>query len=245
MMQTRRTIRWGRWIGLGGGLLVLSALVTGWMLFQHIPSWYQPMAIPPDQRQAVRDDFVGTFDNLSEGLIESRRSFDCRFTQNQLNAWLAAREEMWPASRHWLPRFMKDPHVVIDNQGIRLAVKCRQRGVEMILHARLQAQMEPDGINLRLIAVSAGSLPMPRRLIEDQLASLDGSQWPAGERFSSQIGNRPVPPLSALFDGIVIPNGWIWQNGEQPFKITGLRFGRGEVVVTFQPLPRSSWQGAH
>ncbi len=239
LMQTRQNIRWIRWLALGGGLIGLAALVTGWMLFQHIPGWYRPMAIPPDQRQAVRDDFVRTFDSLSEGLNTSRQPFDCRFTQDQVNAWLATREEMWPTSRNWLPRIMTDPHVVLDGEGIRLAVKCLHRGVHTVLHVRLRAEVHQEGITLRLVRASAGSLPVPQAWVEGQLATLDARSWPVGETFSTQIGDRPIPPLSGLFAGIVIPNEWVWQNGEQPFRITGLRFGPGEAVATFQPLARS------
>jgi len=195
--------------------------------------------------QAVRDDFVGTFDSLSEGLNKSRRPFDHHFSQDQINAWLASRERMWPNSRKWLPRSMSDPQVVIDREGFRLAVAYRHRSIRTVLNARFQAHADADGITVRLVRVAAGSFPMPSSRIRRLLAMMDARAWPAGRRVDSQLQDRPLPALRGLFEGVTFPNAWIWQNGKQPFRITRLRFEPGELVVTFEPLPRqiAVWPG--
>jgi len=226
-------------------LVAAAGLGTAWMMFQHIPDWYHPLQVPPDRVQAVRDDFVVTFDSLSEGLNKSKRPFDYRFSQDQINAWLATRERMWPNSRKWLPRSMSDPQVVIDREGFRLAVAYRHRSIRTVLSARFQAHADADGITVRLVRMAAGSLPMPASRIRSLLAIVDARDWPAGSRVDSQLQDRPLPALSGLFEGVTFPNAWIWHNGKQPFRITRLRFEPGELVVTFEPLPRqvAGWPG--
>ena len=70
------------------------------------------------------------------------------------------------------------------------------------------------------------------------MAALDAGPWPAGKRVRAQFGPEPMPALGGLFDGIVLPNAWILENGKQPFRITALTLEPGAIVVTFEPLRR-------
>ena len=76
----------------GVAALLVGGVVTGWLLFQHIPAWYRPVEIPPAELQRVRNDLVRTSDLLAEALKEPRGPFKFRVTQDQVNAWLSARE---------------------------------------------------------------------------------------------------------------------------------------------------------
>lgn len=227
-----------RWILAAGTLITVAVFVTIWLMFQHIPGWYRPVAISPDDLQRVRDDLLGTFDVLGEWLVNVEEPFTHRFTQDQINAWLAARQDMWPGAGDWLPRGLADPFVRIDAQGFRLAATYRSRGIQAIVSARFVARADEQGVFLQLVEISGGSLSIPKSWIRDDLAALDAGHWPAGRRVGSQLDDRPLPALSGLLDGVILPNGWIWENGKQPFRIVALQFEPGVMRVTFDPLER-------
>ena len=115
-------LRW-LWAALAGVIGV--CLGTGWLMFQHIPSWYRPLQIAPADVQSVRDDLVITVDQLSESMVKSNTQFERRFTQEQINAWLTILEKIWPASRNWLPAQLTEPFISIDKDAIRLAATYR------------------------------------------------------------------------------------------------------------------------
>jgi len=235
-MRKRRR-RWWRWGTAAGVMLLLGAALTAWLMFQHIPSWYQPMEIARADLQRVRDDFVATFDGLTLAMASADRPFDYTFTQDQINAWLAAREEMWPLSREWLGPLMSDPFVAIDRGGIRLGATYRQDGVQTVASARVELQARADGVAVRLTEVAGGSLRVPQTWIRPELAKLDRTVWPAGERSKHQVGPGRLPALSELFEGAVFPNAWRWNNPRRSFRISNLKLQDGALVVTFDPDP--------
>jgi len=240
---TDRRARWRRWllIALVIGVLALNAVfIAGWLMFQNVPSWYEPVHIPPEQLQAVRDDLVATFDGLSHAMANAEGPFDCRCTQDQVNAWMAAREEIWPMWRAWFPGEVTDPFVAFDATGVRLAGTCQRAGVQTVVNVELEVVATDDGIAMKLRKVSGGGLPIPKGWIYDRLAKLDREVWPAGKRTRYQFGDGRLPRLSDLFEGVVFPNGWVWQNPKRRFRVTAIKFVPGEVVVTLTPEPLDS-----
>jgi len=226
--------RWRRRLKAGAtlaGACLAVAMVTIWLMFQHIPAWYQPPAIGPQELRAIHDDLKGTVDQLTGYLINSPEAFERRFTQEQINQWLSAREAIWPLSRKWLPEMLTNPFVSIEPDGIRLATTFRKGGLQSVLNARFTAEVSPRGIELRLVKVALGSLPVPSFVVRDQLDRLDEQlKAGAGDNGSAKEG------LAGLFRGIVLPNKYVWPNGKKPFRIIGLRFESGTCIATFEPL---------
>jgi len=241
-MNRRTRVRWIKRLVVTATVLAASAVVTAWMMFQHIPAWYQPIQVLPDDVDPVKDDFIATIDGLSKLLNESQEPFEYRLTQEQINAWLAVRKEIWPLSRKWLPPSLEDPMIVLDPDGLRLAVLFRRRSLQAVVSARFRVRATSDGLLLHLAEVTGGDLPLPRSQVRKVLARLDRDLWPGGRTVHSPLGNRPLPPLSDLPDGMRLPNEWIWPNGKRPFRITRITFEPGAVRITFHPLPRSVLQ---
>lgn len=238
IMLKQQHMKWFKLIAALLTVLALAAVGTAWMMFQHIPDWYRPARVPPEQEQMVRDDITATYDSLNIGMNESTQSFDHRFTQDQINAWLAMLERMWPNSRKWLPPEMTDPQIAIDPEGIRLAITYRYQDIRTVLNAQFHAIADTDGITLRLLGVYAGSLPMPNARVQKLLTQIDTNVISDEKRTISPLQDRPMPPLATLFDGIRLPNDYVWENGKKPFRITQLTFEPGELIVKFDPLPR-------
>lgn len=228
--------RWWKWALAGAGLIVVTFLVVSWMLFQHVPSWYRPMEVPPEQVQYVQQDLARTADALNERMVRATDSFVFEITQDQLNAWMAAREEMWPLAREWLPPRIADPFVTIDEQGIRLAVTFNSGSIQTVLSARFAVDADEESIHLQLLEVRSGSLRVPRSWLQDQLAALD-LQRALGEGIGS-VDNHNLN-IDKIFEGISLPNEGIWRQADLPprkYRVIGLQLKPESLAITVQPL---------
>ncbi len=232
--------RWLKWAMVVAGLAVLVSGTTLWLMFQHIPSWYRPIAVVPfsDADQRVKNDWMGAKDRLERRLQNEKLAFEFPVKQDQLNAWLGARECSWQRSRDWLPPALSDPFVLIEADGLRLAATYRSGGVKTVVSARLRTAVQTGGIRISLDEVAGGSLGVPESWVRERLALLDGRTWPVGSKSPYQIGGPALPPLAGLFDGVLLPDTWVWANGQWPFRIVGVRFEPGLLTLHLQPLPR-------
>jgi len=172
-------------------------------------------------------------------MVRAYQPFEFRVTQDQLNAWIAAREEMWPLAREWLPPGIADPFVSIDEQGIRLAATVQFGSLQTVVGVRLAVTAAPDRLHLKLIEVTSGSLPVPASLVEQQLVSFyrkHGIQleWP------DRQGERKLVNLNGLAsEGIDLPNLGVWRQLDLPpreYRVIGLGFEPGVLTLTVQPL---------
>jgi hypothetical protein len=236
-MKKQRRRRWFFW-GLTALItLALAIGVIGWMMFQSIPAWYQPVSVTGKQElQKIRDDLLGTLDTFGTALVHHQRKFQYKLNQRQLNDWLSARRQIWPGSRHWLPPQLTDPFIALSPDGVRVGVTYRNGEVKTVLNAHLAVKATRDGILVHLKNVQAGRVDIPRDWLREKLTSMAGNRWPAGEKAPFQYGPRPLPPLGDLFEGALFPSRWIWENGEQPFQIVDIQYRQGAVIVTVEPL---------
>ncbi|MHC4443889.1 MAG: hypothetical protein ACYTBZ_03200 [Planctomycetota bacterium] len=234
-----------RWIWAALAAVIAVSLGTGWLMFQHIPSWYRPLQIPPANHQKIRDDLTYTYNQINVSINKSNHPFEYRLTQDQINAWLAIKEKIWPASRKWLPAQLTEPFISIDKDTIRLAATYRRGKLKTVLSAQLKAQANQKGILLRLLEVSGGSLNTPQAWVRKRLKKIDSNVWPAQKHPKYQYGNQKLPQLSQLYNGIMLPNAWVWQIGKRPFRIIGLKLENGAAVITFQPITRHPSSRCH
>jgi predicted PurR-regulated permease PerM len=73
--RKRPRIRWKRVLA-GLGLAVVAFLVAAWLLFQHVPSWYRPVEVAPDQVSQVQADLMRTTDALNERMVRADQPFE-------------------------------------------------------------------------------------------------------------------------------------------------------------------------
>ena len=229
---SRRRVVWLKRLAITAAVLLVVAAGTGWLLFQHIPSWYRPVEVSPEAAVNVRTEFANMIDGVGGELNKGQGRFEYRFTQEQLNTWVAAREAIDPMTRKWLPSGLRDPMLVIEPDGVRLAVAARTGGIETVLGLKVRAKVEDGGIRLWLTDVSCGSLPVPQALIEEHLGKIDAA---VRNRSDGQNG-RKVPPLTQLFEGVLLPNEWEWPNVRRRFRIADVRAEPGVLIFTLEPL---------
>lgn len=222
-------------------MLAGGALLGVWLAFQHVPEWYQPVEVPPAQLQAVRDNLVQTQNDFGERLAMSSAPFEVTISQEQVNAWLAAREDIWPLSREWLPPGVSEPFVRIEPGGIRVGATCQVGGVQSVVSALVAVAADDDSVDARVLQIRSGSLPLPENWLRDQLARIR----PHG-RLPREVGGLAVDPagnshamasLADVLTGISIPNEAVWWEPKRPFRVVGLRTQSDTLVVTVKPLP--------
>jgi hypothetical protein len=226
-----RQRRIAKWACALAAVLTLGGGVTGWMLFQHIPAWYVPAQVPAADLQAVRDDLVRTQDSFSEHL-QSEGTFKFRITQDQINAWLAAREQMWPEVRKWVPPMMEDPFIAFEPGRVVLAGTVALGNVRTVLSASVQLAVDGKGLAVRLAGVKGGSLPVPDALVREQLRQLDT------RRRNDRDVSPGLPAIEQLMAGTHVPGEFVWWNGNRRLQIRGIRVEHGAITFRIEPLPR-------
>lgn len=228
--------RW-RWILIGLGTLMVGGLVAGWFLFQHVPAWYQPMHIPWSDLQRVRNDLSVTFDSLSATLNTAQQPFKLKLSQDQLNAWLAAREGIDPKTREWLPRRLSEPMVILEPGGIRLAATYTDGSLQAIVSAKLALTASAEGITAKLEDIRGGSLSLPDGVIRRGLRAFDRLISPKLADANVAVTGGQRPRLRDLPAGITLPNTARLPGGGQRFRVLNIEFEMGAVVLTLERLP--------
>jgi len=200
-------------------------------MFQHIPVWYQPARVGAADLQRTRDDLVAAVDALSRQ-FNGDRPFEVRFTQRQVNEWLSARAQVWPAAQRWIPPEIEDPFVAFEPGRIRLAATVCVRGLRTIASATTQIRVEAPGVFLRLLNVQCGSLPLPAAWVPGGLSQFGDSDAPRPDRPDS-------PTARDLLRGVYLRNEFTWPNGNRRFRLRAIHVEVGAVTVVAEPLPRS------
>jgi len=227
--RTRRRIA-KRVCALLVSVLLLSGL-TGWMLFQHIPAWYTPVQVSAADLQGVKDDLVAC-NNAFDDKMQAGGVFEFRITQDRLNAWLSAREQMWPEIRKWVPPMMEDPFIGFEPDRVVLAGTVTLGKVRTVLSVRVRLDADDKGLLLRLTDVRAGSLPVPAVLVREPLRQFD-----AHARNSREAAPK-FPRAEDLLAGVHVPAEFVWWADKRHFRVCGVRVERGAITFRVEPLPR-------
>jgi hypothetical protein len=225
-------LKWGL---LGLALLAGGGVATLWLLFQHVPAWYRPVQVAPDSAHQIRNDMLRAQDDFAGLLARSDSPFEYRVTQDQLNAWLAAREDIWPLAREWLPAGVSEPFVVIAPEGVRVAATWSRDSIQTVVSADLAVRADDGAIHLKLQAVKSGSLPVPADWLRQLLAGLRADFREA----RLDVPGRPARGArpADLFDGVSVPNEGTWWEPRRRLRVIGLRLEPGAVTLTIRPLP--------
>lgn len=235
----KRKVRW-TWIATALGAVIALSILVIWLMLQHKPAWYAPVEIAPQRIQSVRDDLLRTRSDLSEQMLLAKEPFEYRVSQDQLNDWLAAREDIWPLSREWLPPWMRDPMIVMDADGVRLAATLNDGSLRTVTSVKLAISADEEHIRLQLIEAKCGSFPVPRKFIQRQLEELERQGWNLEELGVTDQSRRQLP---ALLDGLRFPNVGMWteptvggKSIRRRFRITEVWLEPGSLVAKIRPL---------
>lgn len=228
-MKLRRLLLRG--VLVVGGTTVVC-VVGGWLLLHHVPGWYTPGRIPPQHRQRVKDDVLNAFNVFSER-VNREPPFEFRMTQDQVNRWLAVREDFGSEVKKVIPPWMTEPAVIFRPDQIGFAAIVDWDGWKSVVSFWFKIDVAGDDVKVRLLNVQAGSLPIPESFVLDQVETWIGQ---AGAP-DKDVAER-VAVIRELLAGRSSENRFFWRNGKREFKLVGVTLGDGELTLKAQALPR-------
>ncbi len=164
-------------LGLWGGLVLLvlglGVGLAAWLVLGAPPGWVPPDPQNPQTLQLAQrvENFVTTQTTRVRG---HEQPWSIELSQEQANAWLAARLPMWLANQSVDEKFIRaaTPAMVHLGDGqVEWALRTDWAGRPLVLRARFEpvqaAESSPAG--LKLTAIYAGRMPIPRDLLAGQL----------------------------------------------------------------------------
>ncbi|MCP4592392.1 MAG: hypothetical protein GY842_16795 [bacterium] len=226
---------------LAGALVVVVSIAVLWLALHRIPSWYVPVYVAHDQLDAVRADTARTYNRFGNRLVR-RKTFDLKFNEDQVTAWINAREHIWPESGGWLPAWIEDPVVRFRAGSMVVAARIHADHVQFVGSAALTVEIGADDILvIRLQRASAGALPIPVGLLAEPLAQLLRLEGRDLDFMPLPVADaaryfRESEPVQALTEGVRRANRFIWENGRRPYRIADLKIDEGSLTLTIEPL---------
>ena len=162
---------------LWAAIVILVAGALGlWLLYratQHVPDFYQQAVAEQFAPQYLRQ----TCDQLERQVLElhnhARRegSWEAKFTEQQLNAWLAV--DLERKFSQILPRGVRDPRVKISPDNVQLACRYKDEHWQVVLSLTVAVFLTdtPNELAVRIREVHAGRVPLPLKQVLDEVTT--------------------------------------------------------------------------
>jgi len=234
-MRLKSAVKKLLWVLLG---VVSVGGVTLWMVFQHIPSWYQPVEVAQAQYQRVRDDLLSAEDHFTTELVAGE-SFEYVLEDRKLNEWISTRHAIWAPAAKWVPEQIENPVIQFLPDQVAVAGLLRFGELKVIGSIHFSLDVVDDQIRVKLLQFQGGSLPVPGAWVVDLLLeyweelgakNLDELDVGGG------IGNEEIAArIKQLPTGSLFPATMRWPNGKQDFTIRRIRTEEGRLVLTVHP----------
>lgn len=152
--------------GVLGVVLVAGSIAAGvswWAVRQsrQVPDFYARAIDQSDQAmRAARDHLRHDVQKLQDD-ASRRGSWQARFTEDQINVWLA--DQLPEKFALWLARGARDPAIAIEDGRLRAAVRYATTRIDTVISCELQVAMteQPNLLAVRLSNLQAGALPLP------------------------------------------------------------------------------------
>lgn len=232
-----------RWVLIAAGVLSVALLVvlaSGWLAFQHIPSWYDPPRVTASDLPRVRSSLPRTYQAFTDAVVGGGR-FEFELSSRTLNEWIAARGHLWPDSGEVVPQWFAEPVVAFEEDRIILAGRYERGELRTVVSVHLRLDVREDAIVVRVEKLASGSLKVPRDAVIDVLKErIDAlrsrrKSLPDSWRIVTDSLDG-VDPVRALEQGVRIENRFYWSNGERHFRLVDVRAGGGRLVLTAESL---------
>ena len=199
-----------------GGVLTAGALAAGgaWYAAERVPDFYRQALAevpPPAGRAAAAEAFAAKTAELAESLVESPapataaaaavKTWEQRFTQTQINAWLA--ERLPERYGEHIPDSVSDPRVDLSEPGlIRLGFRLTNSKFDGVVSLAVRPEITgPNRLSLTVEGLFAGLLPLnPAHFAPQVSAQLN--RYGVRHRWEEPDGDGP-PTLAVA----VVPQG--------------------------------------
>ncbi len=241
-IPTKRKRRWGRrilWSLFAIVMMLAIAAVVGWFAFQKIPSWYKPVRVASGDLSRIRNSLPNTYDSLN-AKIQQGETFDFTLIDRTVSEWLVARAELYPDAEAWLPKWLRDPIVVFEDNKAIIGARVDYQGWRAIVGIHLTLDITNESITARIVKVTAGALPIPlsqlvkpiEDFLEDEDLDIETMPDPAALVFKEL---QEVGPAKALTNGLHWRNVFKAPNSPHVIKIRGASTANGELKIRIEP----------
>jgi len=216
-------VRW-RWLIRLSGLSSLVTVVAVVAAATCRPSWYAPAAIDVAQLKTDQKAVVDLWDAIGAAL-NAGRPIDFELRADQLNRWLAARQELWPELEVEIElEGARDPQLqLLDGNRLRIGATAATGAADLVVSATLHLELSGDELRLQVESVRAGVLPIPRDRVLDPVRAL--------------LSTEDTARAALVGHTITLRNRWVWRNGERRFRVRELAVSNGLARVSFEPIP--------
>jgi hypothetical protein len=244
-----------------------ALLATSYYLARRKPGWYKPLVMNSREMEAAANRAVNkiiALHNFADQAAANDASRQWRqehgaatlpavqpitvsFTQEELTAFIL-RWSLLNSDR--VERYVTGPQFVLEDGLIKFA--CHITDLDQIGVLSLEPSIDPRGrLNLDIVSISAGSLPVPESLIQKHLNKVETTlrHWLPSWQQSARIGadgansdavkaamsklllstlhHRPSSPV------LFMP---IDSHTTVPVKLTDVSVGKGSISLTVEPL---------
>ncbi len=151
-------------------LILLACLLILWLL-QTVPLNYQTaLAVENEVHQPHLVALQKTVDNIKDD-IWHRNKLVFEVSEQQINAWLAT--QLGPQSSRALPEGIKQPRIELGKQQQSLYFTIERPRFTVVISIVVQIQLgeDPNTVEIRIVSVHAGSLPVRMKRAFDEIES--------------------------------------------------------------------------
>ena len=165
-------------------LILLACLLILWLL-QTVPLNYQTaLAVENEVHQPHLVALQETVANIKDD-IWHRDKLVLEVSEQQINAWLAT--ELGPQSSRALPEGIKQPRIELGKHQQTLYFKIERPRFTVVISivVRIELGADPNTLEIRIVSVHAGSIPVRMKRAFDEIESAMARQgvdfqWKAG-----------------------------------------------------------------
>lgn len=258
-------------IMLGIAMVLSLIALTGFILLKSQPRFYHRAHLTPEQRDAAADRAEDTVKRINQ-LAGASRSAEMQskaaspplqhaastftFTEDELNSLIYRWGDFHGWSAAW-SKYLTDPMICLQSDRVIFAAQVQWKQINAVVSLHFIPTIDEQGrLDIQLIAVRGGSLPLPRDAVVDPvrkrvLGAIERGlpQWQAQARIDpSGIANdnavgviygrllasishqQPADPV--VFLPISVNNQW----KHIAAKLTGLKLEEGKISFTVVPM---------
>lgn len=214
-----RARRWGRRL-LISSIFSVTLLACFYFALTCTPGWYAPPEIDRTRLREDKHTHLEIENSISDKLNRGE-SVTIELTEEQVNRWIAARDELWPGKVPSLDPLEQPQVNFLEGGRIRVAGLVRQNLLSVVTSIVLRVSADGANLGVEWESLHAGALPAPNALVRRVAESLDDT--------------GDVSPDEIAAGRVDIPNDFTWPNGKRRCRVQSIETGEGVLRVTLKP----------
>jgi len=213
--------RWRRRVAVSIPIVVVAGVIGLGGAITCRPGWYQPASIDYTRLENDKRAQLDLENRISRDLNRGQ-PVEIELSQEQVNRWIAARDELWPGEVPSIEPFRRPQVFFLDDNRVRLAALVSKGGVRSVVSLTFRVRVAGEAVVFERGRMRAGVLPAPQRLLTEVLG---------------RVAPRLNLSETAFEQGhFRVPAEGVWRNGRRRFRITDVTIHDGTARVRMEPL---------